>query len=139
VDSNPLKKHCIYLSQPLGRGMHASTLFINSQSKTISYQDPYNTKADNEMKRAIAANFPGYRFEDSCVTQQHDMSSCAVITVDNLVRLAQGEAIKLNPDVKALRKQHEIFLPSATFTIPATAATGENRSKFQINENDSLA
>lgn len=84
---------------------HAVALIIRHEPNSVVYQDPYGAPAPDNIKLSCSELFPDYEFVDSQFRQQFDNESCAVITVDNLVRVARGQEWVV-PDVEALRAEH---------------------------------
>ncbi|MGE3770135.1 MAG: hypothetical protein AB7G06_04205 [Bdellovibrionales bacterium] len=123
VAEAPTKTHLVYLSRELSgsQHLHAVALSIDPSTRAISFQDPYGTKADAEMREALEKTFPGFSFTDSAGQQQYDATSCAVITVDNLVRMARGIPLQERPDVAALCAAHARDLDPATILTPKQA------------------
>lgn len=121
VDATPHQKHLIFLSSQLSGSwpLHATAMYIDTQTRTIRFQDPYGTKADTELRAAVSDNFPDYVFHDSISKQQEDNVSCAVITVDNLIHFALGISLPLRPDIVTLRQKHAAILPLPTARVYA--------------------
>ena len=82
---------------------HACGVCIDLEQERIYLQDPQGIPVKEPIREAFARNFPTFEIEDLQIKQQHDVSSCALITHHNLQRFAEGLTLTEIIDVEALR------------------------------------
>ncbi len=125
------KIHLVALSikGSTSKNMHSVALVVDPIARTIRYQDPMGRSIPGHLKKRMKDDFPDYELSDLKTPQQKDKISCAVITVDNLIRAAQGLLFDDDPDTNKLRKEHaKVCAP-----VAAPPQTGKKSGKkFKI-------
>lgn len=109
---NPGRAFCAITIPPSGRNPfvrgHSVALVVDKEQKTIVYQNPYGKPPPDYLVSALQKNFRDY--EQIClnVPQQEDPYSCALITIMNLVAMAQDVPVdpSIDGELWSLRRRH---------------------------------
>lgn len=133
AEDNSSNRLLVYLSRrsPLGLkdssgmlGSHAVALCIDHAKRTIDYQDPHGFQMEAPLRNSLTDILHGYDVTDHCIKQQQDLTSCAPITIRNLMAFAEGKAPDANIDIAAVRAQDALALKERPAPSVEPAKTG---------------